>query len=287
MSELPIYEDPPAHLAALRQRLANATGLEENLIVRRLRAMANVVVAQMLPTSAVKGGTSINLRLGPDLSRFSIDLDATRPRTTTEGQFLNQLRANLDAGWSGFTGTVLMRKSPAPKNIPVQYLMVPIDVKLSYRARNFMTVRLELAMDELGSVDDSVEIIDGSLVELFTRIGLEAPSPVAVISREHQAVQKLHACTTPDQEGRNERAHDLVDLQLLCRDEDVDLAELRRLGVRLFDLRKGTPWPPTVQIHEGWDGLYTEASEGLDVLPLPAAVEWANDLVKRAELEGS
>jgi hypothetical protein len=45
--------------------------------------------------------------------------------------------------------------------------------QVSYRDRNFMTVRLELAMDELGSVDDSVKTIDGSLVELGTNAPIQ------------------------------------------------------------------------------------------------------------------
>ncbi|WP_431310197.1 nucleotidyl transferase AbiEii/AbiGii toxin family protein [Litorihabitans aurantiacus] len=56
---------------------------------------------------------------------------------------------------------------------------------------------------------------------------------------EHQIAQKLHAVTDP----AYERAHDLVDLQLLWR-ADPDLPRLRDLCERTFDWRRRQPWPP-------------------------------------------
>lgn len=38
---------------------------------------------------------------------------------------------------------------------------------------------------------------------------------------EHQMVQKLHACTTTDRDGNNDRAHDLPTPPLASSDEDL------------------------------------------------------------------
>ena len=82
--------------------------------------------------------------------------------------------------------------------------------------------------------------------------------------------------------NRNDRAHDLVDLQILEQEETIDYAELREIGTRLFAARRAHEWPPTVVEYDDWDTIYAEAAEGLDVLPtVTEAVAWANDLIAR------
>ncbi len=247
-----------------------------------MRTLANVAVAQMLPAGAVKGGTAMNLRRGPDASRFSTDLDVTRHRDTSEDAFIQALNDSLRTGWGGFSGTATRRPKAKPRAVPTAYVMLPVAVSLQYQGRVLASVKLEVAIDEVGSLDAALEAVAPEIVELFTSVGLPAPDPVSVVSAEHQFVQKLHTCTTPDSDGRNERAHDLVDLQLLCLDEDLDLELLDVLGRRLFSFRQGLDWPPTVVAHEGWDSLYATAAEGLAVRPLADALGWVNDLIARA-----
>jgi len=104
-----------------------------------------------------------------------------------------------------------------------------------------------------------------------------------VMAGEHQVVQKLHACTGVNPKtGRNERAHDLVDLQILESEEQIDLARVAELGDRLFRARQTHQWPPTVEEYEDWDTIYATAAEDLDVIAnVSEAVEWANDLISR------
>ena len=101
---------------------------------------------------------------------------------------------------------------------------------------------------------------------------------------DHQVAQKLHAASGE----QSERARDLVDLQLLDKGEDLDLARVAATCVRLFDYRRQQAWPPTVAVGVGWDTLYAEAADGLDVVSTVAeAVAWANDFVRRiAEAAG-
>lgn len=76
------------------------------------------------------------------------------------------------------------------------------------------------------------------------------------------------------------RAHDLVDLQILIQDETINLAKVDILGQRLFAARRTHPWPPVVVEYASWDTIYREAADGLDVLDnVTAAVAWANDFI--------
>jgi hypothetical protein len=139
-------------------------------------------------------------------------------------------------------------------------------------------VKLELGHNEIGDADDPVYLLADDIVQLFADVGLSRPEPIAVMPADHQIAQKLHACTAPG----NERAHDLVDLQLLEPSDDVDLSRVRATAVRLFGYRRAQTWPPIVVAGPNWSDIYDEAATGLDVLPgVDAAVAWANDLIVR------
>lgn len=97
---------------------------------------------------------------------------------------------------------------------------------------------------------------------------------------DHQIAQKLHAASATD----SERAHDLIDLQLLEREEDLDLDLVRETCTRLFTYRAGHEWPPVVVVNDDWDTLYQASAAGIDVVPdVAAAAEWANDFIRRIE----
>lgn len=95
---------------------------------------------------------------------------------------------------------------------------------------------------------------------------------------DHQIAQKLHAASAPG----SDRAHDLVDLQLLEAGEDLDLGTVATTCRRPFTYRKQQQWPPTLTAGDGWDDLYLAAADGLDVLAsIDDAVTWVNAFVKR------
>lgn len=46
---------------------------------------------------------------------------------------------------------------------------------------------------------------------------------------------------------------------------------------RLFKFRAEHQWPPRLRVSDGWEPLYADAAEGLDVLPTAAeAATWLN-----------
>lgn len=279
----PAYSTPPAHRASLEQRLRNICGSLGINELRTRTSLAHTVVAQMLPAGVVKGGAAIKLRVGDQASRLTTDLDAARAATHTIETYAAELSDRLGEGWNGFTGRLVDRDPADPPDVPAEYVMQPFDVKLSYNGQSFVTISLELGHDEVGSTEQPRLALDEGIAEVIERLGFPTAAPVPVLAVEHQIAQKLHACTTPDRHGGNERAHDLVDLQILVAAEPPDLHELATVGRRLFAARRVAPWPPTVQAWPGWEERYVDAAEGLDVLPLIDAAAWLNNLVEAAE----
>ena len=282
MSE-PRYDGLPRHRVALETRLrniANARGANE---LRLRRTLANTIVAQMLPPGVVKGGTALKLRVGEAGSRFTPDFDAARAANLTVDDFIDDFGRRLATGWNGFTGRIVRLDPADPPGIPDDYVMQPFELKLSYRNQAWLSVEFELGHDEIGSTKNPTFALAQELMELFDQLGLPSPAAVALLSTEHQIAQKLHACTTPNRHGGNERAHDVVDLQILIEADPPDPSVLANVGPRLFAARRVAPWPPVVRIFLGWEETYARAAEGLDVRPLPDAIEWINNLIATIE----
>jgi hypothetical protein len=146
------------------------------------------------------------------------------------------------------------------------------------------TISFELSRDELDSTASPEYDISADTLELFEALGLPAPEPVPLVPIVHQMAQNLHAITLPD----SERAHDLIDLQLMHSARTIDLAELAATTKSLFAFRQTHPWPALVNPTSTWNDLYQTAREGMDPTSphaetvaesLDAAVDWANRLL--------
>lgn len=238
--------------------------------------MANAIVGQMLPSGVVKGGSALSLRFGDAGTRYTSDLDAARAESL-DG-FIEQLGANLENGWEGFTGRIVPLDPPHPEGVPSHYVMQPFEVKLSYNGKSWFTVSLEVGHNEIGDADAIEYGLAEDVAELFERVGLPCPGPSPLMPLSHQIAQKLHAAT----EAGSSRAHDLIDLQLIVAKGDVDYRKTRETCIRLFEYRQMQSWPPVVIENEGWDELYRAQLRSDDVLTeVSKAVEWANDLIAR------
>lgn len=97
------YSDPPASVRSLEQRIRNLEG-GDGLALRRRVGMALVVVGQLLPEGAVKGGSAMALRYGRG-TRFTRDLDAARVQSLA--RFRSDFEESLATGWAGFTGRLV------------------------------------------------------------------------------------------------------------------------------------------------------------------------------------
>lgn len=268
------YADPPKSVRSLEQRIRNLEG-DDGLALRRRVGMALVVVGQMLPEGAIKGGSAMALRYGRR-TRFTQDLDAARVQSLA--RFRSDFEESLATGWAGFAGRLIERAAPRPAGVPTAYVMQPFEVRLEYLGRPWCSVKFELGHDEIGDADEPEYQLASDLAALLTEVGLEPPKPVAVMRVDHQIAQKLHAAS----EAGSERARDLVDLQLLDRGEKLDLAQVASTCTRLFDYRQQQQWPPIIVVGDQWDTLYVEAADGLDVLAtVDEAVLWANEFIRR------
>jgi hypothetical protein len=241
--------------------------------------IANTIVGQMLPKGAIKGGSSLKLRYGDKATRFTRDLDAARAEELEK--FIQELDDSLAKGWNGFTGRVVRLKPAKPKNVPGEYIMQPFDIKMSYNGSSWLTVQLELGHDEIGDTDNPDYAISEDIVAVFEQLGFPAPKPVALMAIHHQIAQKLHAVSAPD----SDRAHDLIDLQLIVANEDVDYKKTREACQRLFASRKLQEWPPVVVAGFNWQSLYDAQASGLDVIrDINGAVAWVNELIQRINM---
>jgi len=249
---------------------------DDPMRVRKL--LANVIVGQLLPPGAIKGGSSLKLRYGDKPTRFTRDLDAVRAEELEV--FIENLSDALRGGWNGFSGKVVSRQPAKPKNVPGEYIMRPFDIKMEYKGKSWITVQLELGHDEIGDTDDPDYLIAPDVVTMFEQLGLPAPNPVALVPIPHQIAQKLHALSVVN----SERAHDLVDLQLIFANEDIDYQKTKEACSRLFASRKLQEWHPIVVKGVNWDTLYEVQIENLNVLPtVDSAIEWVNEFISRID----
>lgn len=267
----------PRHVAALRKRVENLAAGNQARTNLLVRTIATVAVGQLLPPAAVKGGTAMKLRLGVDGSRFSTDLDVARRAELST--FLDDYGRALRSGWAGFTGEIRPSRSIArPTGVPPGYVMTSRDLKVAYNGRDLLTITLEIGHDELDDTRTPPSALAPDIPPLFTAVGLPAPAPIPVVAHDHQIAQKLHAVSQPG----SERAHDLVDLQLLDATCTLPDPVLARTCSRLFAFRRRHPWPPTISPGPGWDTAYAAAAEGLPVIAsMEDAVAWANAYVSR------
>lgn len=276
-------DGPPPNLRSLQDRLRNHSRAVELPYGRVQRLLGVLVVGELMrddELGVVKGGSNLEVRIGIAATRASSDLDVVRTRSLE--QFRDSLEDALATGWEGFTGRLIDR-GPIGAPVPDAYRPYRLEAKLAYGAQfGLGTITVEVAVEEVDALEtfDTVESADGLAV--FDAVGLPRPRPIRTLPLRQQIAQKLHACTTPNGDGWiNDRAHDLVDLQLADRSYNGSLGDVRRVCERLFVSRRRQAWPPDVTIREGWGQRYAEEAEGLDVLEdIADAIAWVNDYIR-------
>ena len=277
------YDSSPSNLRALRDRLT-AAAKREGVVFGRLQQHVGVlVVTQFMaeltdehgePLLLVKGGASLELRRGIPESRTSKDLDAViRGDIETVHDRLVEEGA---AGWEGFTAVFT---PPAEFDVPgLSAHPHRFTGKLIYQGRPFVSVPIEVSPVEAGNADGYDKVTS----EALALVGLPISASVPCMTLPWQIAQKIHACTDPVEEPRtNDRAHDLVDLQLLeALLVDEPLVETRSACVAVFGARAKHDWAPTVVAPPHWGPIYARALEGLDQLGLARTVEEATERVQ-------
>ena len=250
--------------------------------VRASRAMANVVVGQILPDGVIKGGSSLMFRYGERFTRYTRDVDAARGMD--HERYIAELGAALAKGWNGFTGEIVEVPPPEPEGVPTVYVMTPYDVKLKYMGRPWQTVRIEIGHNEIGDADDCDTLLPDEIADMFEQLSFPRPRPLPLMKLSYQIAQKLHAVS---EEG-SARAHDLIDLQLIALHSRIDFEDVRSKCIRLFKYRRKQVWPPHIAKGDNWAEVYNAALLTLhDATGILATVDesiaWANEFIAQID----
>ena len=159
------------HLDIAIERLAPRFGEAQRI----RRAVANTILAQLMPDCVIKGGTSLKFRYGDIATRVTKDLDAAQGADIDV--FIARLDDALHVGWHGFTGHVVKREPASPEDVPPAYVMKPFDVKLEYNRKPWVTVRLEMGTNEVGDTLEADLALASDIAEMFAALGLPQPQP--------------------------------------------------------------------------------------------------------------
>jgi len=257
----------PSNQKALAARVRNAARTYDLPEGRLRRQLGVAVVVEMLgrvrgengrQLFLIKGGSSIELRLGVASSRTTNDLD-----TVFRGDFSRMYDLARDAlaeGWNGFSAVVTPQEAinaPGLRAKPQRF-----EVKLSFLGQPWRTVPVEVSAAESRSAEhpESVTPLLFAHVGLPT-LGLPQTNAVACLTLDYQIAQKLHACTAEDPRGRaNDRAHDLIDVLLLWGlVPKQEHPSVRRACLDIFTNRALHPWPPQLLPPAHWERLYEAA----------------------------
>ena len=154
------------------------------------------------------------------------------------------------------------------------------ELTVGYEGSAWNTISVDVAAEEIPDIaPEYLQAID------LSSLRLPGPKFVPCLPLNHQLAQKIHGMTQPPREnGRNERAKDLVDV-LLIQESVGDIAELRRVCVRTFEQRGTHAWPPQLQVHEHWRDEVTRlvTEYALSVESLESAVKNARELIARID----
>ena len=248
--------------------------------VRLARAMANVIIGQILPDGVIKGGSSLMFRYGESCTRYTRDIDTAR--VADLDSYISKLSVALQTGWCGFTGIIVPVDPPSPEGVPDGYVMIPFDIKLSYCGRAWQTVRIEIGHNEIGDADMAESALPSEMAEAFETLGFAKPKPLPVMRLSYQIAQKLHAVSSPG----SARAHDLIDLQLIMSHSTPDLPEVKSVCERLFTYRKQQAWPPSIQKGADWESIYqtslaTIRDNGFIAATVDEAIILVNDFINK------
>jgi hypothetical protein len=266
----------PNSVRHLDNAIRRIAGIENYMSARTL--IANAIVAHLLPNGVVKGGSSLKLRYGDKATRFTTDLDTVR--TAEIEQFIADLSTSLEEGWGNFTGRVVTERKAHPKDVPVQYVMQPLSVKLSYMQKPWCSVLLEVGHNEIGDADAPDYVIPTEANNLLKQLGLDVLPAIPLMPLEFQIAQKLHGLS----ESGSNRINDLIDLQLIVANSDVDLQNVNSVCKRLFNYRNQQTWPPAVVKTDAWSEMYENQAENVDVeQDLDSAITWVNKFIESIE----
>lgn len=267
------------------QKWVDEYAREQGIVAGRLQRwiMFMIVLAALdrarddkgAPLFLLKGGAAMELRLKLE-ARTTKDIDTVFRESMKS--VLDRLDETLQQGWGDFTF-----ERTAPEAIK-DTRSVRLAIKLSYRAKRWGTVPLEVAPAE-GDSGNDVETLDAIDIGHF---GLDGPDRVPCLGVRYQIAQKVHACTEPPLEGKaeNPRFHDLIDLILLSDlVADDGWPAVRSACIDTFESRARHGWPPEVVVYPSWPAAFAAlaADQGFAITDVEEAASQVREMIARID----
>lgn len=256
------YQTARAFRAALEDRL-NQQAREAGQDLTRLRRLVGFerflarLFAEEHPPWLLKGGYAFELRL-EDRARGTKDLDLTIPAPARlappDDAQLESIREHLQEAVERDVGDwFVYRISAAMADLdgaPYGGARFPVAALLDNRT--FAKFHVDVGLGD--AVIAAPEWVSGRDLLAFAAI---PPARVAILPREQQFAEKIHAYTLPRGERVNNRVKDMVDLALLLEVGLPEQEQVRRALTATFARRQTHLIPARLALPpEGWREAY-------------------------------
>lgn len=265
------YQTAEAFRKALEARL-NQSAQSQGTDLARLRRMVAFerLLARIFqdehPQWLLKGGYAMELRLR-EKARATRDLDLSVPDPALiagGGDQVEAVREKLreealkDIGdwFQFFIGDAREELDAAP------YGGARFMVESRLAAREFTKFHLDVGLGD--AVVSEPEWVKGHDLLAFAGI---PPARIALLPREQQFAEKLHAYTLPRGGNLNSRVRDLIDLVLLIEQGLPDAPVVFKAVRATFHRRRAHPVPEVLEPPpQTWEGPFSQLAEdiGLD-----------------------
>ncbi len=268
------YATASAFRIALETRL-KAIAKEKGTDLQRLRRqvafdrlLARLFQHRETPW-VLKGGYALELRMNQARTTKDIDLTLENPKNLVagDGPINKRLREELqeqtaaDPGdyFEFLIGEPMMDIDAAPYG-GARY---PVDARMD--GRSFVKFHLDVGVGDF--VLSPVETIEAQDWLAYAEI---KPPVIAMLSKEQQFSEKLHAYTLPNRQAPNSRVKDLVDMLILIERGDMDIARVKESITATFGRRNTHELPaPLLSPPEQWRPVYerlaNECSLAIDI----------------------
>ncbi|MCK5161855.1 MAG: nucleotidyl transferase AbiEii/AbiGii toxin family protein [Candidatus Aureabacteria bacterium] len=259
------YKTAGAFRHALEDRLNNLSQ-EETIPLNRLRKQVafDRLLARLFnsknPKWLLKGGYAIEFRIH-NIARATKDMDFTIPNmdNPTENKILeifqDEVKKNIDDFFTFLIGTSISTVDQAVYG----GWRFPVDARLANRT--FTKFHIDVCVGD--AVVSAPEWQRGLEILNFADI---PPANAAMLPRDQQFAEKVHAYTLPRAKQLNSRTRDLVDLVLLIEHDLPEKKIVKKAIEATFKKRKTHNLPEKLKLPpESWEEPYKALAEDCGV----------------------